>query len=131
MTQTSPNDLNNPTARLNAAPRCGARAKRTGQPCQSPAIKGKARCRMHGGRSTGPPKGNKNALRHGKRSAEARAIRFHLAVMARLLTRRYGNPGGYSFHPRLATTFSDADLRAIQALFGKEAGEVVMEALQK
>ena len=37
------------------ARRCGARARTRGdQPCRAPAIKGKRRCRMHGGRSTGP-----------------------------------------------------------------------------
>jgi hypothetical protein len=37
------------------APRCGARARsRGGQPCQAPAVRGKRRCRMHGGISTGP-----------------------------------------------------------------------------
>jgi hypothetical protein len=29
------------------------------------------RCRMHGGRSTGAPKGNRNNFRHGRYSAEA------------------------------------------------------------
>ena len=24
------------------------------------------RCRLHGGKTTGPPKGNKNALKHGR-----------------------------------------------------------------
>ena len=38
---------------LNLAPRCGART-RSGCPCRAPAIQGKLRCRMHGGRSTGP-----------------------------------------------------------------------------
>jgi hypothetical protein len=38
---------------LARAPRCGART-RCGCPCQAPAIRGKQRCRMHGGRSTGP-----------------------------------------------------------------------------
>lgn len=37
------------------APRCGAHARRTGQPCKSPAVRGKKRCRMHGGKSTGRP----------------------------------------------------------------------------
>ena len=83
---------------------------------------------MHGGRSTGPPTGNQNARRHGRRSAEAKAVRFFLAVSARLLTQRYGSCG-YAHHPRLATTFSDADLRAIEALFG-EAGATVVAALQ-
>jgi hypothetical protein len=36
-----------------ACPRCGAKTRR-GTACQSPAIRGKARCRIHGGRSTGP-----------------------------------------------------------------------------
>ncbi|HVC60275.1 MAG TPA: HGGxSTG domain-containing protein [Acetobacteraceae bacterium] len=41
----------NPSLAL--APRCGART-RAGCPCRAPAIRGKLRCRMHGGRSTGP-----------------------------------------------------------------------------
>jgi glucans biosynthesis protein len=38
---------------LGLAPRCGART-RGGCPCRAPAIRDKLRCRMHGGRSTGP-----------------------------------------------------------------------------
>lgn len=34
--------------------RCNAQSKRTGERCGSPAIKGKSKCRIHGGRSTGP-----------------------------------------------------------------------------
>ena len=49
---------------MNDAPRCGART-RAGTCCQSPAISGKARCRMHGGKGPGAPKGNRNARRHG------------------------------------------------------------------
>ena len=49
---------------MNDAPRCGAYT-RVGTLCQSPAISGKSRCRMHGGRGSGAPKGNRNALRHG------------------------------------------------------------------
>ena len=30
------------------------------------------RCRMHGGKATGAPKGNRNAWKHGKYSAEHR-----------------------------------------------------------
>lgn len=33
---------------------CGARSKRTGQPCHLAPVPGKARCRFHGGKSTGP-----------------------------------------------------------------------------
>lgn len=46
------------------APRCLAKT-RSGEPCGSPAISGKARCRMHGGKGSGAPKGNRNALRQG------------------------------------------------------------------
>ncbi|WP_408609225.1 HGGxSTG domain-containing protein [Alteripontixanthobacter muriae] len=41
--------------------------------CQSPAVRGKRRCRMHGGTNPGAPKGNSNAWKHGGRSAAARA----------------------------------------------------------
>ncbi len=38
----------------------------------SPAVKGKKRCRMHGGApGSGAPKGNKNALKHGHYTREA------------------------------------------------------------
>ncbi len=49
--QTTGKRRGNPTLAL--APRCGART-RAGCPCRAPAIRGKRRCRMHGGRSTGP-----------------------------------------------------------------------------
>jgi len=44
--------------------KCGAHSRRTGKPCQQPAM-ANGRCRLHGGMSTGPPRGNKNALKHG------------------------------------------------------------------
>ena len=34
--------------------RCQAHSKRTKQQCQSPAMRGKTKCRFHGGKSTGP-----------------------------------------------------------------------------
>jgi hypothetical protein len=53
-------------ARLHASPRCAARARtRDWQPCRNPAVKGKRRCRMHGGKNEGGKIGNKNALKHG------------------------------------------------------------------
>jgi len=39
--------------RANAAPRCGARSKRTGKPCRGAAMPN-GRCKLHGGKSTGP-----------------------------------------------------------------------------
>jgi hypothetical protein len=65
------------------APRCLARGKRTGKPCQSPAMPN-GRCRMHGGKSPGPPKGNRNAWKHGVRSAEAIRLRRAVNLLARV-----------------------------------------------
>jgi hypothetical protein len=36
--------------KANAAPRCGARSKRTGQPCQGAAMPN-GRCKVHGGKA--------------------------------------------------------------------------------
>jgi len=43
---------------------CGAKT-RNGTPCKRHAVKGKTRCKLHGGASSGPPKGSKNHLTHG------------------------------------------------------------------
>lgn len=42
--------------------RCNARSKRSGVRCNSPAVKGKAKCRMHGGTSRGPSEAGKRRL---------------------------------------------------------------------
>ena len=77
----SPKARNNPMnpglAAAELAPRCGA-TNRRGEPCQSPAIRGKTRCRLHGGRSTGPPAGNQNAWKHGLYTKKAIAWRRQL-----------------------------------------------------
>jgi hypothetical protein len=45
------------TGPMLASPRCGAKT-RSGQPCMSPAVNGKIRCRMHGGAvGSGAPRG--------------------------------------------------------------------------
>jgi hypothetical protein len=50
--------------------RCGART-RSG-PCQSQAVKGRRRCRLHGGLSPGAPKGPNNGnYKNGEWTAEA------------------------------------------------------------
>ena len=60
--------------------RCRART-RNGKPCQSPAVHGKRRCRMHGGGAgSGGQPGNRNALKHGVYSAEA--VRERRKVLA-------------------------------------------------
>ncbi|WP_366930070.1 HGGxSTG domain-containing protein [uncultured Sphingomonas sp.] len=64
------------------APRCLART-RSGTPCQSPAVRGKRRCRMHGGTNPGAPRGNRNALKHGLRTAEVVQLRALLTDLNR------------------------------------------------
>ena len=46
--------------------RCGAKT-RSGTFCMNWAMSN-GRCRMHGGKSTGAPKGNQNSFKHGMRS---------------------------------------------------------------
>jgi hypothetical protein len=63
--------------KANAAPRCGARSKRTGKPCRGAAMPN-GRCKLHGGKSTGPrtPEGLERSRRanwkHGHFSREAK-----------------------------------------------------------
>lgn len=60
----------NPPGDFSKAPRCGAKTRK-GTPCKSPCVRGKKRCRMHGGaRGSGAPQGNKNAFKHGFYSQE-------------------------------------------------------------
>ena len=56
---------------LTNAPLCQAR-NRAGKPCRCPAMKGKARCKLHGGaRGSGAPKGERNGMwRHGGYTSE-------------------------------------------------------------
>ena len=77
---------------LGLSPRCGART-RGGCPCRAPAIHGKLRCRMHGGRSTGP------------RTEEG---------MARLRTARTVH-GGYGAEMRARNRYSLTELRRGEA----------------
>lgn len=43
------------------------------------------RCRMHGGPSPGAPKGNRNALKHGRYTGEAIAARREVNELLRAL----------------------------------------------
>ena len=66
------------TTAMRKCPKCGARTRK-GTPCASPAVKGKTRCRMHGGaKGSGAPAGNQNALKHGLYTAESRALAAHV-----------------------------------------------------
>ncbi|MEQ3627894.1 MAG: HGGxSTG domain-containing protein [Hyphomonas sp.] len=61
------------TKRASSGGFCGAKTRQGGVCRNSPMQNG--RCRMHGGKSPGAPKGNKNAWKHGKYSAWAKEIR--------------------------------------------------------
>jgi hypothetical protein len=66
-----------------SSPRCGAKT-RLGKPCNSPAVRGKKRCRMHGGApGSGAPPGNQNALKHGLHTREAVEERRQLQALLR------------------------------------------------
>ena len=74
---------NPPLSSMSKAPRCGART-RSGTPCQLPAMKGRARCRLHGGADgIGGQPNNQNALKHGCYTAEAIARRREMAALLR------------------------------------------------
>jgi hypothetical protein len=74
---------------LRRAARCGAKT-RAGSPCQCPAIRGRARCRLHGGWSPGAPRGSKNGnFRTGNWTADAIEERRWL----RSLVRSFANNG--------------------------------------
>ena len=66
---------------MHLSPRCRART-RAGTPCQSPAMPN-GRCRMHGGKAPGAPKGNSHALTLGRYSTEAIAERRELGALLR------------------------------------------------
>nr|WP_275993366.1 HGGxSTG domain-containing protein [Bradyrhizobium sp. 40] len=75
---------------MRRAKRCGART-RSGKPCQSPAMPN-GRCRMHGGPSPGAPKGNRNALKHGRYTTEAIFRRQAIAALLRMASSSIGPP---------------------------------------
>ncbi|MBM4419816.1 MAG: hypothetical protein FJ033_16145 [Chloroflexi bacterium] len=59
--------------------RCGARARsRGGAPCRAPVVPGRARCKLHGGRSTGP-----RTAEGRMRGAEASRLRAALQPRVR------------------------------------------------
>jgi hypothetical protein len=78
---------NNPPGDLRNAQRCGAKT-RQGTPCKGPAMKN-GRCRMHGGKSTGPrtPEGlekcRKANWKHGEFSRESIAMRRNINSLLR------------------------------------------------
>ena len=79
----------NPMQRENCQPaalrqcsKCGARTL-NGSPCRSPSVKGKARCRMHGGAAgSGAPSGDRNgSYSSGAFTREASADRRMISAL--------------------------------------------------
>ena len=80
----------NPRGDPASAPRCGAKT-RAGSICRQPAMKN-GRCRLHGGKSPGAPRGERNGnYRHGLRTIEAAAQRRQAAEVRRELPRLLGD----------------------------------------
>jgi hypothetical protein len=99
-------DWRHALAAARAAPRCGARSRRSGLACQGAAMPN-GRCRMHGGASTGPRPAEGLArcvlakTKHGRRNAAARAlaaqrgqVRAAIAALRRLLAMAEAGDGG-------------------------------------
>jgi hypothetical protein len=81
------------TTRLNnmrGAPRCGAKT-RGGTACRCPAVRGRARCRIHGGVSPGAPRGEENGnFKNGYWTAEAVEERQWTKEMLQLFAKATG-----------------------------------------
>ena len=77
---------------LHRAPRCGAK-NRAGGACQCPAMRGRKRCRLHGGISPGAPRGSRNGnYRSGEWTIEAAQERKWLRELVKShATRGQGN----------------------------------------
>ena len=80
---------------MHLSPRCGAHCRTTGEPCQQPAM-ANGRCRMHGGTNPGAPKGNRNAFKHGRYTAQAIANRREVAALIRAMRAVACAPGEMS-----------------------------------
>jgi hypothetical protein len=72
-----------PVQRLRDAPRCTAKAKRTGERCKCPAVTGWKVCRVHGANG-GAPCGSKHPnYRHGTRSRDFVDVRRLVSQLGR------------------------------------------------
>ena len=72
-----------PAQRLRDAPRCTAKAKRTGERCKCPAVTGWKVCRVHGA-GGGAPCGSKHPnFRHGLRSRRFVDVRRLVSQLGR------------------------------------------------
>jgi hypothetical protein len=80
-----------PTQRLQSAPRCTAKSKRTGLPCRSPAVRGWRVCRMHGAGGGQKAGTDHSQYQHGGYSRDALEMRKLVTALTR---NARGNSGG-------------------------------------
>jgi hypothetical protein len=110
---------------MNRAPRCGAR-NRAGHPCKAPALRGKRRCRLHGGWSPGAPPGpDHHHYKSGRYSRETKELGRYFRSLAKevdVLTARTMDAAGMK--PTKAIRRKRHVRRALQAAKkAKEASE--------
>jgi hypothetical protein len=69
-------DITRRLSNMAKARRCGAKT-RAGHPCRQAAVRGRSRCRMHGGaKGSGGPRDNRNGnFKHGLNTRENQLIR--------------------------------------------------------
>ena len=77
-------DLERQLSNMAKARRCGAKT-RAGHPCRQAAVRGRRRCRMHGGaKGSGGPWGKRNGnFRHGLFTRKAKMIRAEMRAILR------------------------------------------------
>ncbi|WP_431521364.1 HGGxSTG domain-containing protein [Blastomonas fulva] len=63
---------------------CGAKT-RAGTSCRCPALKGKTRCKLHGGRSVGFKGAANGNYRHGGQTQEAIALRREASALLSMI----------------------------------------------
>jgi glucans biosynthesis protein len=92
-------DIERRLANMARAARCGAKT-RAGHPCRQAAVRGQARCRMHGGaKGSGGPRGDRNGnFKHGLWTRESLGMRKAMRAKVREIRAflRAGNRGGGS-----------------------------------
>ena len=83
----NPMEQNIKTRNFKPTSECGAKT-RAGTACRRPPVRGRNRCRLHGGLSPGAPRANKNGnFRNGHWTAEAIAERRWLRSLVRSLAK--------------------------------------------
>lgn len=116
-------DANPMNARFRS-PRCGAR-NRAGEPCKAPALRGRPRCRLHGGHSPGAPQGERNgAWKHGRRSERLKEAKAVVRACSRSVVAEDLEPSGRRSRVKVAPL---AELEALYEAKGPQAIRTLRE----